>query len=121
MIRRPPRATRTDTLFPYTTLFRSDAQYAALLAAQTDTTFHHAPRHQSHSLTSQHISHLRHVHACHCACDKFGHESTLKHQIVRAHVCTPATNAHIVCRLLLEKKMRCTRRHTSEHDTYTPV
>src|SRR3546814_11620199 len=25
MIRRPPRATRTDTLFPYTTLFRSAA------------------------------------------------------------------------------------------------
>src|SRR3546814_3504941 len=25
MIRRPPRATRTDTLFPYTTLFRSGA------------------------------------------------------------------------------------------------
>src|SRR3546814_15321867 len=25
MIRRPPRATRTDTLFPYTTLFRSMA------------------------------------------------------------------------------------------------
>src|SRR3546814_10681810 len=24
MLRRPPRATRTDTLFPYTTLFRSD-------------------------------------------------------------------------------------------------
>src|SRR3546814_8808795 len=26
MIRRPPRPTRTDTLFPYTTLFRSDRQ-----------------------------------------------------------------------------------------------
>src|SRR3546814_15675969 len=26
MIRRPPRSTRTDTLFPYTTLFRSAAQ-----------------------------------------------------------------------------------------------
>src|SRR3546814_4532088 len=25
MIRRPPRSTRTDTLFPYTTLFRSEA------------------------------------------------------------------------------------------------
>src|SRR3546814_15936785 len=25
MIRRPPRSTRTDTLFPYTTLFRSDS------------------------------------------------------------------------------------------------
>src|SRR3546814_1326379 len=26
MTRRPPRSTRTDTLFPYTTLFRSHAQ-----------------------------------------------------------------------------------------------
>src|SRR3546814_16590023 len=26
MIRRPPRSTRTDTLFPYTTLFRSALQ-----------------------------------------------------------------------------------------------
>src|SRR3546814_20997580 len=34
MIRRPPRSTRTDTLFPYTTLFRSAdlAVYLALLA-----------------------------------------------------------------------------------------
>src|SRR3546814_7781398 len=28
MIRRPPRSTRTDTLFPYTTLFRSDLYMA---------------------------------------------------------------------------------------------
>src|SRR3546814_20846378 len=28
MIRRPPRSTRTDTLFPYTTLFRSLAKVA---------------------------------------------------------------------------------------------
>src|SRR3546814_9479118 len=27
-------------------------------------------------------------------------------QIGRAHVCTPVTNAHIVCRLLLEKKKK---------------
>src|SRR3546814_20628688 len=26
MIRRPPRSTRTDTLFPYTTLFRSEEE-----------------------------------------------------------------------------------------------
>src|SRR3546814_1893498 len=32
MIRRPPRSTRTDTLFPYTTLFRS-LRAAALSAA----------------------------------------------------------------------------------------
>src|SRR3546814_20003787 len=33
MIRRPPRSTRTDTLFPYTTLFRSEVarQLASIL------------------------------------------------------------------------------------------
>src|SRR3546814_11664725 len=35
MIRRPPRSTRTDTLFPYTTLFRSagDAGWLCPVAA----------------------------------------------------------------------------------------
>src|SRR3546814_9822899 len=33
MIRRPPRSTRTDTLFPYTTLFRS----AAVASSEDDT------------------------------------------------------------------------------------
>src|SRR3546814_5747107 len=33
MIRRPPRSTRTDTLFPYTTLFRSRASAARSVAA----------------------------------------------------------------------------------------
>src|SRR3546814_17552456 len=32
MIRRPPRSTRTDTLFPYTTLFRSEARHGRTLA-----------------------------------------------------------------------------------------
>src|SRR3546814_3009095 len=31
MIRRPPRSTRTDTLFPYTTLFRSALAVAGFL------------------------------------------------------------------------------------------
>src|SRR3546814_2523528 len=30
MIRRPPRSTRTDTLFPYTTLFRSSSSLPSL-------------------------------------------------------------------------------------------
>src|SRR3546814_13003045 len=46
MIRRPPRSTRTDTLFPYTTLFRSSsggtpatatASYTLLINASTIT------------------------------------------------------------------------------------
>src|SRR3546814_19653813 len=35
MIRRPPRSTRTDTLFPYTTLFRSDVGDAGRRLHQT--------------------------------------------------------------------------------------
>src|SRR3546814_2674805 len=34
MIRRPPRSTRTDTLFPYTTLFRSNVQADSGLLAE---------------------------------------------------------------------------------------
>src|SRR3546814_2329322 len=55
MIRRPPRSTRTDTLFPYTTLFRSgvlgeDSGQSALLAEklmallQLRITEHNDPR-----------------------------------------------------------------------------
>src|SRR3546814_16718379 len=41
MIRRPPRSTRTDTLFPYTTLFRSlfyteEALYVSARLWETD-------------------------------------------------------------------------------------
>src|SRR3546814_13054080 len=36
MIRRPPRSTRTDTLFPYTTLFRSKTHLQELLGSALD-------------------------------------------------------------------------------------
>src|SRR3546814_16575942 len=36
MIRRPPRSTRTDTLFPYTTLFRSIDQAAEMVVEGLD-------------------------------------------------------------------------------------
>src|SRR3546814_6611271 len=34
MIRRPPRSTLTDTLFPYTTLFRSEARVGGVARAR---------------------------------------------------------------------------------------
>src|SRR3546814_12745730 len=48
MIRRPPRSTRTDTLFPYTTLFRSSETFdlvssAICNAGSTSVVF--SPRH----------------------------------------------------------------------------
>src|SRR3546814_4076424 len=47
MIRRPPRPTRTDTLFPYTTLFRSGNDLT-IDAALAD-----APRDQLRHLTAE--------------------------------------------------------------------
>src|SRR3546814_53022 len=56
MIRRPPRSTRTDTLFPYTTLFRSEVRedvVAELVAPAVErreygkhAKHHHRQRHQ---------------------------------------------------------------------------
>src|SRR3546814_10499079 len=64
MIRRPPRSTRTDTLFPYTTLFRSVEDIAAVarraLAARRLVAGDHAPdRRQDifHRRLSRHIAH----------------------------------------------------------------
>src|SRR3546814_14804775 len=44
MIRRPPRSTRTDTLFPYTTLFRSGLQRLEHVAPAQRLHRHAQPR-----------------------------------------------------------------------------
>src|SRR3546814_13473307 len=44
MIRRPPRSTRTDTLFPYTTLFRSDRREGRRAAGGRGPVGAHHPR-----------------------------------------------------------------------------
>src|SRR3546814_8505969 len=49
MIRRPPRSTRTDTLFPYTTLFRSPD-----LGRSADRLHDRAPFHLVRSPASRH-------------------------------------------------------------------
>src|SRR3546814_4441395 len=43
MIRRPPRSTRTDTLFPYTTLFRSVRNAATRAPRHRDAVAGRAP------------------------------------------------------------------------------
>src|SRR3546814_2890815 len=60
MIRRPPRSTRTDTLFPYTTLFRSVRaalhfcpRSGSLSLAQAGKRCQRNPRASSVSLTEQ--------------------------------------------------------------------
>src|SRR3546814_5906117 len=95
MIPRPPRSTRTDTRFPYTTLFRSiddrresmsinerikslKGKHATLEQALNDEIHRPLP-------ASMAIARLKRA-----------------KQIGRAHVCTPVTNAPLVCRPLLE-------------------
>src|SRR3546814_7349382 len=53
MIRRPPRSTRTDTLFPYTTLFRSCPLSHALIRRRLERqhSFLQAYRYQARLLT----------------------------------------------------------------------
>src|SRR3546814_11275260 len=46
MILRPPRSTRTDTLFPYTTLFRSDIRLRFRHRAGNDDPKRQSARHQ---------------------------------------------------------------------------
>src|SRR3546814_11109818 len=48
MIRRPPRSTRTDTLFPYTTLFRSPERRAGL-EPPPEPTLEPRPRDERHA------------------------------------------------------------------------
>src|SRR3546814_3996962 len=112
MIRRPPRSTRTDTLFPYTTLFRSwDASkplmkqlwrriVSAKIAMQGSLL---AARGIAGAEAFPHIA--RRV--------KSGDPDNLEAQAARRYWplldrkstrLTPVTNAHLVCRLLLAKK-----------------
>src|SRR3546814_7134403 len=104
MIRRPPRSTRTDTLFPYTTLFRSRGRGArgrgssrsARSAARPPPAPTPGPattRSEEH--TSELQSLMRISYAVFCL-----HKKTNG----RAHVCNPVTNTHILSRILHYKQ-----------------
>src|SRR3546814_7975418 len=65
MIRRPPRSTRTDTLFPYTTLFRSPARGRARARGRGDEDLREhagrarAPRGARRGRSEEHTSELQ--------------------------------------------------------------
>src|SRR3546814_6347684 len=69
MIRRPPRSTRTDTLFPYTTLFRSVPRVSPLSGhdshalSKVQGPYHHA---RSEEHTSELQSLMRSSYAVFC-------------------------------------------------------
>src|SRR3546814_2916814 len=99
MIRRPPRSTRTDTLFPYTTRVRSvHGYFIELPSKQAESAPADYIRRQTLKGAERFITpELKEFE------DK-ALSAKSRAQIGRAHVLTPVTNAHLVCRLLLEKK-----------------
>src|SRR3546814_3725027 len=102
MIRRPPRSTRTDTLFPDTTLFRSeddveagDQDVAGIVAREFRRLLRPAQgRERPQRRREPGVEHV----GCAGQFDRPAIESG------RANVGTPVTKAHLVCRLMLEKK-----------------
>src|SRR3546814_7981586 len=95
MRRRPPRSTRTDTLFPYTTLFRSDeARDDAYLSLEGAFGFSASAR------LLRNASYAGH--------EKWTEPEPAKdlreYRDRKSTRLNSSTNAHLVCRLLLEKK-----------------
>src|SRR3546814_8448202 len=115
MIRRPPRSTRTDTLFPYTTLFRSIIGDEAALMFDANQQWNLpdavAICRRLKELDPFWVEEPTHP-------DDVQAHVKLASEIGRAHVCTPVTNAQLVCRLLLEKKKNTSKKHT-RHQTAT--
>src|SRR3546814_10832535 len=119
MIRRPPRSTRTDTLFPYTTLFRSHDPNGPqvsgyIIQVQTTNPF----------VTQCPGGYVRLVICGQVAiyfCQRipgilFQVKKILKLEGIdrKSTRLNSSTNAHLVCRLLLEKKKTSITYYTLE-------
>src|SRR3546814_1635230 len=108
MIRRPPRSTRTDTLFPYTTLFRSVillpkdinkpipfiVKPFAPLSYNSDTGFIETPRSEEH--TSELQSLMRISYAVFCLKKK---KNKTQKQTIKTHTKTNTNATHIFSQL----------------------
>src|SRR3546814_4987779 len=90
MIRRPPRSTRTDTLFPYTTLFRSEQGLPLIRAA-------------NNGISAVIDSYGRVIKKI-ILNDRGVIDVELPEPDRKSTRLNSITNAHLVCRLLPEKK-----------------
>src|SRR3546814_7504040 len=122
MIRRPPRSTRTDTRFPYTTLFRSLVGPATRRSRSVKRLWYRfmprtsQPRLRRYGIASQTgllaaIASLEQINLTNQLARKFAAQLSmacppedfraLDRKSTRLN---PVTNALLVCRLLLDKK-----------------
>src|SRR3546814_1590133 len=114
-----PRSTLTDTLCPYTTLFRSVHARRPVSMRLPERSFHrmHAGRHWRGRGLRRRSGSWRRPASPHGRLDRhrawrirYALATPASEQIGRAHVCTPVTNAHLLCSLLHAK--------TQHHPTY---
>src|SRR3546814_1622174 len=105
MIRRPPRSTRTDTLVPYSTLFRSDRRRAlrimpvvhpARAGAEVRRMHRDDRRQRSEEHTSELQSLMRISYAVFCLKKKIDAETLYR----RAQHLSPETDTYNACRSL---------------------
>src|SRR3546814_6920804 len=98
MIRPPAKSKRTDTLFPYTTLFRYVFSRMNSVSTATNSDFERRPHNSARDLLS-----------------------VINGWICRSEEHTsgpPVTTAHLVCRLLLENNTSCTNQYESVEKAY---
>src|SRR3546814_10690877 len=109
MLRRPPRSTLTDTLFPYRTLFRSAIACTAEHFGRIDTVIANAAIFHPFAFEEGSDDIIR----SHIDVNILGVAWLIRAAIPRSeeHTSAPVTNAHLVCRILLEKK--------NTYETYT--
>src|SRR3546814_10885578 len=102
MIRRPPRSTRTDTLFPYTTLFRSNW----VCSPSRPGPFCRQPRRRSPRRSGEHTSELQSLmrisYAVFCLKKKkkrnaLRRNTCINHRIRRSQPSNLATNTLTLC------------------------
>src|SRR3546814_9869616 len=110
MLRHPPRSSRTASPFPYTPLFRSASlrhvrcAYGRPCPDRGEKAWRPARRGDNVCRRRNGSGGIVRSALMKALLSTIpGGPETLE-QIGRAHVCTPVTNAQLVCRLLLEKK-----------------
>src|SRR3546814_2723204 len=105
MIRRPPRSTRTDTLFPYTTLVRSAHMADDRLDEQPGQRRRDPQARQSLDILAERLEDAAHIGVLEREADLEAEEAEDR----KSTRLNSSTNAHLVCRLLLEKNNKTTR------------
>src|SRR3546814_1177222 len=103
MIRRPPRSTRTDTLFPYTTLFRSPADRKSVCEFLAGRTRRAGPLRGYSPVQCIPGEYRKRARSSHLGKRALGSRGIVDRKSTRLN---SITNAHLVCRLLLEKKKK---------------